>query len=665
MASGVSLTGGHPVVKNLLWWQPFVMRVRNACFYILATYALLALLAGTWLTSAGGPLMAGAIDNLLLVIYPAVVGLALLFSLFVISSLIRFYERRIRRLNERDSALKQNEAMLRSITEMVSVGIIRADRDGNCIFVNPRYCAISGQDFIEALGDGWWRSVLPDDVAQVRRGWQILLEQGTAFSVEYRLVRPGAEVAWVYAQAQRQIGLHGEITGLVCSVTDITASKLAENEIQHLAFYDSLTGLPNRRLLMDRLKQAVSASSRTGASCSLFFLDLDNFKTLNDTMGHDVGDLLLQQVALRLKGSIREGDTVARLGGDEFVVVLENLSHDKNGAARQAELVGEKILHNLNQPYDLLGYQNYNSLSIGIAMFNNADDSVDELMKCADMAMYQAKAAGRNTLCFYDPEMQAVIAARVDLERELRLGLKQNQFLLNYQPQVDVQGKITGVEAFVRWLHPQRGMVSPASFISLAEETGLIVPLDNWVLDTACQQLSRWSANPDTCDLTMSVKVSGQQFRQFDFVNQVLATLERTQARAEVLKLELNESLLMVDVEDIIDKTVILKERGVGCSLADLGTGYSSLSHLKRLSLDQLRIDQSFVRGLLTNSNDAAVTKSIFALAESLDLKVSAEGVETQEQRDALAAHGCQAYQGYFFSQPLSAQAFEQLLGRQ
>ena len=298
-------------------------------------------------------------------------------------------------------------------------------------------------------------------------------------------------------------------------------------------------------------------------------------------------------------------------------------------------------------------------------MFDAVSDVVDELMKRADMAMYQAKAAGRNTLRFFDPEMQAVVAARIALEAELRVALQQQQFVLHYQPQMDSTGTISGAEAFVRWLHPEHGLVSPLTFIPLAEETGLIIPLGHWVLEAACQQLAQWASHPRTAQLTMSVKISGQQFRQPDFVNEVLDVLQATGAKAALLKLELNENLLIADVEDIIGKTTALNEQGVGFSLADLGTGYSSLSHLKRLSLEQLRIDQSFVRGLLTNTNDAAVTKSIFALAESLGLVVSAEGIETKEQRDALADQGCQVYQGYLFSQPLRLPAFTELLNRQ
>jgi diguanylate cyclase (GGDEF)-like protein/PAS domain S-box-containing protein len=675
-------------------------------------HAIRVLVYGTWLTATGLTLPTGGIGSVVLVIYPPLIyltgwffgrraaiilsivttlwtlflalapnlgllppqtatpdllrwlfsSLVLLFSLFVIIYVVGFHEKRLRKVKELDGALKESESMFRSITEMVPVGIFRADKEGNCLFVNPRYCEISGQSVSESLGRGWWGAVLPEDLPQVETGWRLLLAHGTAFSVEFRLARSDTGVAWVYAQAQQQIDASGECTGHVCSMTDITANKAAELEIQHLAFYDSLTGLPNRRLLMDRLTQAVAACSRSGARGALFFIDLDNFKTLNDTLGHDIGDLLLQQVALRLKGNVREGDTVARLGGDEFLVILENLSPDPQAAACQAELVGEKILASLNQPYTLAGHQSINTPSIGIALFHNGRLSLEELMKRADLAMYQAKSAGRNTLCFFDPEMQAVVVARAAMEKDLRTGLQEQQFLLHYQPQVDALGEITGAEAFVRWQHPILGKVSPASFIPLAEETGLMLPLSAWVLETACQQLARWNANPPTAHLTLSVKVSSQQFRQFNFVDQVLATLARTQARAESLKLELNESLLMVDVEDIIDKTVALKSQGVGFSLADLGTGYSSLSHLKRLSLDQLRVDQSFVRGLLTNPNDASVTRSIFALAESLNLKVSAEGVETQAQRDALAANGCHSYQGYFFSQPLPADEFELLI---
>jgi diguanylate cyclase (GGDEF)-like protein/PAS domain S-box-containing protein len=454
----------------------------------------------------------------------------------------------------------------------------------------------------------------------------------------------------------------GVMTHYVSTLTDISQRKASEEKIQYLAFYDSLTRLPNRRLLVDRLQQALASSARSDRAGALLFIDLDNFKLLNDTLGHEKGDLLLQQVAQRLTASVREGDSVARLGGDEFVLLLDDLSENPNEAANQAEVVGEKILATLNQPYDLAGHTYHNTPSIGVTLFAGHQSSADELMKHADLAMYEAKNAGRNTLRFFDPQMQATISARASLEKDLREALQARQFILYYQPQVDAAGHVTGTEALVRWQHPQRGLVSPATFIPLAEETGLILPLGLWVLETACDQLLAWAAHPQRAHLTIAVNVSARQFRQTDFVEQVLAVLERSGANPQKLKLELTESLLLDDIEAIIAKMSALKTWGVGFSLDDFGTGYSSLTYLKRLPLDQLKIDQSFVRDLLTDPNDAAIAHTIVALAQSLGLSVIAEGVETAAQQDCLAVQGCLAYQGYLFSRPLPIIDFERLL---
>ena len=444
--------------------------------------------------------------------------------------------------------------------------------------------------------------------------------------------------------------------------TDIRQRKATEREIQRLAFYDALTGLPNRMLLMDRMGQALASAQRNQRGGALLFIDLDNFKTLNDTLGHDQGDLLLQQVAERLNHCVRKMDTVARLGGDEFVVMLEELNPQPEELARDALAVSEKILAMLAVPYGLKGYQYRSTPSIGIAPFDGNQTSVGELLKQADLAMYQAKTAGRNTLRFFNPEMQAVVTARAALEENLRSALSRDEFLLHFQPQVDQAGECVGVEALVRWAHPQQGLISPTQFIPLAEETGLILPLGRWVLHTACKMLASWQNKPALAHLTMAVNVSSRQFRNESFVDDVARVLAITGAPAGKLKLELTESVLVEDMEATIATMTALGIHGVGFSLDDFGTGYSSLSYLKRMPLNQLKIDQSFVRDLLTDPNDAAIVDTIIALARSLGLEVIAEGVETSEQRDLLRRAGCHLYQGYLFSRPLSTELLEAFL---
>ena len=437
---------------------------------------------------------------------------------------------------------------------------------------------------------------------------------------------------------------------------------VTEQEIRSLAFYDPLTHLPNRRLLLDRLRHAMLGSARTGRGGALLFIDLDNFKTLNDTLGHDMGDLLLQQVAARLVHCTREGDTVARLGGDEFVVMLEGLAHELRDAAAQAEFIGRKILGALGQSYDLAGKMHHSTSSIGVTLFEDHRDSIDELMKRADLAMYNAKTAGRNTLRFFDPQMQTVVSQRAELEADLRQGLALGQFLLYYQSQRDVNGRITGAEVLLRWQHSERGLVAPNDFIPLTEETGLIIPIGQWVLEMACRQLAAWGRSGATAHLSIAVNISVRQFRQADFVGQVLAALRDSGANARCLKLELTESLLMEDVEEIIGKMTALKRHGVCFSLDDFGTGYSSLSYLKRLPLDQLKIDRSFVRDVTVDANDAAIASTIVALAHHMGLDVIAEGVETAAQADFLVSIGCCAFQGYLYGQPVPLAQFEQLL---
>ncbi len=457
----------------------------------------------------------------------------------------------------------------------------------------------------------------------------------------------------------------GRVTHYVAAQTDISRHKEAEATITQLAFYDSLTRLPNRRLLLDRLQQAVAGSLRSDSVGALLFIDIDHFKTLNDTLGHDVGDLLLLQVAGRLEGSIRESDTAARLGGDEFVVMLEDLSNNRQEAATQAEIVGRKILTALNQVYTLREHEYTGSVSIGVALFSREASNVDELLKHADLAMYEAKAAGRNALRFFDPEMQAAVSLRAAIVSGLREGLRTQQFRLNYQPQVDGEGRVVGAEVLLRWDCPGRGLVSPAEFIPVAEETGLILPLGRWVLETACSRLAAWAARPETAHLTLAVNVSAAQFARADFVDEVLGVLASTGADPRRLKLELTESLLVDRVDEVIAKMSALKAQGVGFALDDFGTGYSSLSYLRRLPLDQLKIDQSFVRDLLVDANSATIARTIIALSQAMGLAVIAEGVETEAQQALLAGLGCHAYQGYLFGRPMPVEQLEASLAAQ
>ncbi len=452
---------------------------------------------------------------------------------------------------------------------------------------------------------------------------------------------------------------HHEVTHYIGIHHDITERKKAEEQINTLAFYDQLTGLPNRTLLMDRARQATALSAREGSHCALLFIDLDHFKTLNDTHGHGAGDALLQQVATRLCQGVRAQDTVARLGGDEFVVMLLGLGPGQAEAATHAEAIATQLLVDLTHPYALGDITHRCTASIGVSLFLGQHTALADVMRQADLAMYRAKAAGRNAVRFFDPDMEAAVLRRAALEADLRLAVEQQQFVLHYQPQVDAHRRVSGAEALVRWLHPRQGMVSPAEFIPLAEETGLILPLGLWVLETACAQLTQWARMAPWSHLCVSVNVSAHQFQQRDFVSQVLDVLARTGAPPQRLKLELTESMLVANVDDIIQKMRKLKAHGVGFSLDDFGTGFSSLTYLKRLPLDQLKIDQSFVRDVLHDANDAAIARTIVALAHSLGLDVVAEGVETPAQRDFLHSVGCGLFQGYLFARPQPVAQFE------
>jgi len=541
-------------------------------------------------------------------------------------------------------------------------GMAVTDANRVILRVNHAFTRVTGYSSEEAVGKNpRLLSSGRHDASFYAAMWQSINGTG-GWSGEIWNRRKNGEIYPEFLSITAVKNPNGMVSNYVATFNDITMSKAAADEIQHLAFYDPLTRLPNRRLLLNRLQQALASSARNGRKGALLFIDLDHFKNLNDTLGHDIGDLLLQQVAQRLESCVREGDTVARLGGDEFVVMLEDMSEQVLEAAAHAESVGAKILTTLNQPYQLAAQEHHSTPSIGATLFGNHVRGIEELMKQADIAMYQAKKAGRNTLRFFDPQMQDAINIRAVLESELCKALESRQFQLYYQIQVDRSHRPLGAEALIRWNHPERGLVSPAQFIPVAEEIKLILPIGQWVLETACAQIKAWQTDALTRDLVLAVNVSAQQFLQADFVAQVHAAVQHHAINPGLLKLELTESLLLENIEDTIATMNVLNEIGVLLALDDFGTGYSSLQYLKRLPLDQLKIDQSFVRDIATDSNDKAIVRTIIVMAQSLNVEVIAEGVETEEQRQFLQKAGCSQYQGYLFGKPVPIEQFEALL---
>lgn len=567
---------------------------------------------------------------------------------------------------KRTSALRESEARFRFLFEQVAVGVAQIDTmTGRFVRVNQKYADIIGYTPTEMLVLDFQSLIHPDDLkASLANVERLKAGEIREFEMEKRLFCKNGRDIWVKLTVSPMWMRGAKPDYHIVVIQDITGHKQAEEQVHQLAFYDPLTRLPNRRLFLDRLQQAQAHSTRHKTNCAILFIDLDNFKTLNDTRGHDVGDLLLIEVAERLRSSVRSSDTVARLGGDEFVVIIEGLSEDTVPAAGQAKDIGEKFLASITQPFKLQEFEYHGSSSIGIRLFRDGETSIDDLLKHADTAMYQAKTAGRNTLCFFDPSMQIALEMRTTMAIELRQAIARQQFKLHYQRQVDAEGTVVGAEVLLRWQHPERGMISPMVFIPIAEETGLIVPLGKWVLQMACAQLKQWEHDPDTRNFQLAVNISARQFRQLDFVDEVLEVLRKSEADPLKLKLELTESLVLQDIVHSIEKMEILCNAGIRFALDDFGTGHSSLTYLKRLPLEQIKIDQSFVNDIATDPSDEIIVRTIIVMSNSLGMKVIAEGVETEDQRDFLARNGCYTYQGYLFGRPMPIEDFQKLLSR-
>lgn len=561
-----------------------------------------------------------------------------------------------------EDALRESESRYRLILQNSPTGILHFDNDLTILYCNNRLA-----EFLHIPRE----KLIGLDMKTVQDPRILPALQAALKGMEGRyegeyISSPTGIRLWMSMICSPLRSLQSHDEGGIAIIEDITERKRSEEEIHHLAYFDPLTHLPNRRLLMDRLGRGLIASKRRRTFGVLMILDLDHFKGLNDSQGHDVGDRLLVDAAKRISACVRGEDTVGRLGGDEYVVMLEGLGLLEQSTAAHAESIAEKIRSALNQPYDLGGSETryFGTASIGVTLFRGQDETAEGVLKQADVALYQAKGAGRNAIRFFNPAMQAAIDSRTALEGALRRGLDRGEFRVYYQPQVDRTGRLTGAEALLRWLSPSQGLVSPAVFIPLAEESGLILPIGQWVLDTACTQLKAWECDPRTHHLQLSVNVSARQFHQSDFAEQVHRCLLASGANPARLKLELTESVVLDKVDEVVSRMQRLDDLGVGFALDDFGTGYSSLSYLKRLPIEQVKIDQSFVRDVTEDPNDAAIVRAILAMSQSLGLQVIAEGVETPEQRDFLFENGCTVYQGYLYGKPMPIEEWEHHIAR-
>jgi diguanylate cyclase (GGDEF)-like protein/PAS domain S-box-containing protein len=558
--------------------------------------------------------------------------------------------------------LAEDQLRVAAIAFETHEAIMITDANVNIIRVNQAFQHITGYSADEVLGKN--PRILSSgrhDREYYAAMWQKLLNDGS-WTGEIWDRRKNGQIYPKWLTISVVNDNIGKISEYVAIFSDITARKQAEEEIYSLAYYDILTRLPNRRFMLDRLRQAQSTSARSKQYGALMFIDMDKFKVLNDTLGHDYGDQFLIEIARRLLNCVREVDTVARIGGDEFVVLLEEIGQSPEEVSQKVALVAEKIRTSLSSPYQLGEHEHHSSPSIGVSLYFGNDAPLESILKHADMAMYRAKESGRNAVRFFDPSMQIAVETRAALEADLRLAIQQEQLQLYYQIQLNSELSPMGAEALVRWIHPVRGVVPPMQFIPIAEESSLILDIGYWVLKTACKQLALWSKDEQTKNLILAVNVSAQQFKRQDFVDSLTTLVNIHGINPNRLKLELTESLVLNDVLDVVTKMHLLKVLGVRLSLDDFGTGYSSLSYLKQLPLDQIKIDQSFVRDVITDPGNAVMVQTIIGLAKNFRVNVIAEGVENDAQLNFLKQNGCMAYQGYLFGRPVPINEFEDLL---
>lgn len=562
-----------------------------------------------------------------------------------------------------DRKVAEEEFRIASVAFQSNDGMVVSDVTGKILRANESISRLTGYDSDELIGRNTsiFRSPSHHDATFYRNLWEAIKTEGKWEGNIWNRHKSGYPILfWLSISAVRDS--EGKITHFVAIYSNSSDPKEAERRITELAYYDPLTNLPNRRLLLDRLNQAKTMAKRNKIYGAIILIDIDKFKNINDTRGHDVGDQVLIEVSKRLRSSLREVDTAARLGGDEFLVLVPELGKDLYQAENSLLTICNKLHLNISKPVSANSVKQVVTCSIGAALFSEKSLQANDLLKEADLALYDAKSAGRNTIRCFTQGLHDEFVKKVDIENDLRLAIERDEFTLMYQPQVDKNEKIVGAEALLRWHPIQKAPVDPDIFIPVAEETGLIVAIGEWVLKKACAELAQWSNSSKTKDVVLSINISSRQFRQPDFPDKVAQIVTESSINPSLLKLELTESLLLSDVDQVIDTMNKLREIGIIFSIDDFGTGYSSLSYLKRLPLNEIKIDKNFVADIASSEGDRAIIQSIFALAKALHLNVVAEGVESIVQRDLLIEEGCVCFQGYLYSKPLTADGFASLL---